>query len=359
MQNAKRSKKNKKAAPGQTVGKRKINTQKKKNQNNGFNTSSAPAAIATGTITKSPRIRSIENSITIEKREFLGDFFISVINTFGVSETFPLNPGMSKTFPWLSIQAIGWEKFYFEYLRFYVYTRASTQSVGSWILAPDMDAADSAPVTEQVACAYDGAVEDALWKNLVCHIQCDRVKRYTRSQALSPNLDIKTYDAGNLYACYAGATAVANYGKIWVDYKVRLFIPQLPPNGAITGGSVQGGGTMNQVNPLGSVPILNPSSTGISVNGNSEVTLSQLGTYLSTLNLTGTNVTSAGSPQIVSGAATFANNGVVNAAGTGSIVKSEINVTQVPAIINYASGVFATTVGASHIDIGRAPSQSL
>ncbi len=360
MSNAKRNQKNKqKNPPGPKVGGQKNNTQKKKNKNNGSPTVSAPAAIATGVRTRNAIIASTENSTVVSKREFVGDFSIPFTNQFGVADSFPLNPGMQKTFPWLAAQAQCWEKYYFEYLRFYVYTRASTTSVGSWILAPDMDAADAAPVSEQVACAYSHAVEDALWKDLVCHVPCDRVKRYTRGAALSANLDIKTYDMGNMHACYAGATTNATFGKIWVEYKVRFFVPQLPPTGLVAGGSVQGGGTLTGANPLGTLPVLNAASSSISVDGASQITFNKLGTYLTSMNLGGTGITSAGAPIVTSGNATIANSGLVNAGSTASFVKSEVQVNSIPSILNFANGVLGTTITSSHLDVANAPSFSL
>lgn len=55
-------------------------------------------------------------------------------------------------------------------------------------------------------------------------------RKYVRTTALAANLDVKTYDAGNFFVCTTDGTAV-NWGKLWVEYDVDLYVPQLPPQG--------------------------------------------------------------------------------------------------------------------------------
>jgi len=105
------------------------------------------------------------------------------------------------------------------------------------MLVPDYDAADLAPSTEQIASSYRDAVEEVPWIEMFC-LDCDPAamlepgsRKFVRSGPLAANLDIKTYDSGNVFVCTTDGTAV-NWGKIWVEYDVDLFVPQLPPTGS-------------------------------------------------------------------------------------------------------------------------------
>jgi len=150
-----------------------------------------------------------------------------------------LNPGMSSTFPWLSTQAQAWESYRFNKLRFCAYTRCATSVPGSLMLIPDYDAADAAPATEQIASSYEDVEEGVPWKDSCAVLKPAAMhalgpRKFIRQGALSANQDIKTYDAGSLFVGTTDGTAV-NWSKLWVEYDVTLFTPQLPSGGAYVG----------------------------------------------------------------------------------------------------------------------------
>ena len=116
---------------------------------------------------------------------------------------------------------------------------------------------------------------------------------------------------------------------------------------------------MSALSPYGSVPVINGASQGINLDTNSILTLQKAGTYLLNQTLGGTGITNAGAPNILSGLATIASTGVINAGSTFSDVKSEVVVTQAPATINLANSVAATTITSAHLDVGSAPGSSL
>jgi hypothetical protein len=143
---------------------------------------------------------------------------------------------MSNTFPWLSIQSQAWERYRFNSLKFEYFTRTGSGTPGSVMLVPDYDPADSAPISEQVASSYEDVVEDAPWKDMCCSLKPSSLhalgpSKFIRSGTLLANLDIKTYDSGNLFVCTVDGTAV-NWGKLWVEYDVTLMTPQLHPAGS-------------------------------------------------------------------------------------------------------------------------------
>jgi len=217
---------------------------------------SVSAAYATGQSTGKAQVyRNSVDSCRIVHRELVGSIIGSA--AFTVASTLAINPGLSASFPWLSTQAQGWEKYRFNSLKLCYYTRTGSNIPGSVILSPDYDAAEAAPVNEAVACASYGTEEDAPWKDisLVHDPGMLATLRYVRTGALAANLDIKTYDVGNDFVCTIDGTAVA-WGKLWFEYDITLFDPQLPPGGPVGSGViVAGGGTLAAATPMGAVPV--------------------------------------------------------------------------------------------------------
>jgi hypothetical protein len=191
------------------------------------------AAYASGQRTRAPSMKNGKDWVRIVHRELLGSVTGSI--AFVISNTIALNPGLVGSFPWLSSQAQSWERYRFNRLRFCYYTRTGSNVPGSVQMIPDYDAADAAPLSEQIASTYEDVAEDAPWKDICCECRPDALHalgptKFIRTGALAANLDIKTYDAGNFFLATIDGTAV-NWGKLWVEYDVTLFTPQLPPSG--------------------------------------------------------------------------------------------------------------------------------
>lgn len=200
--------------------------------------------------------RNSVNSCRIIHRELIANVTGTV--AFTVAQTFACNPGMAATFPWLSNEAAGWERYRFNKLCFKYFTRTGSNIPGSVMLSPDYDAADAAPVAEQIASSAQDTVEDAPWKDIVCELKVsemfdDQPHKTIRSGTLAANQDIKTYDAANLNLCTVDGTAVA-WGKLWVEYDVTLVTPQVPSGGFQAEGSLLGTGAMAAATPFGTTP---------------------------------------------------------------------------------------------------------
>jgi len=141
-----------------------------------------------------------------------------------------LNPGLAGTFPWLSNIANNFEQYRVNRMKFCYLTRTGTNVPGSVLMAPDYDAADAAPVTEQAMSNYAEVVEDAPWKDICCVLRPSGMhalgpKKFVRSGTV-PSTDIKTYDVGTFILATTDGTGV-NWGKVWVEYDIEFFEPQL------------------------------------------------------------------------------------------------------------------------------------
>jgi hypothetical protein len=159
------------------------------------------------------------------------------------------------------------------------------------MLVPDYDAADSAPSTEQIASDYEEAIETVPWVMEVCCNLDPRAmaepgdRKYVRTAALASNLDVKTYDAGTMFVCTVDGSST-NWGKLWVEYDVEFFKPQLPPGGVSqTDLIVSGGGNVSNTTIFGSVPTYlssgNTTTSYAIANGNANtMVFNQPGYYL-------------------------------------------------------------------------------
>jgi len=310
---------------------------------------SVASAYATGqSIGKARYFQNSVDSCRIVHRELVTSVTGSV--AFAVASTVQINPGLPLTFPWLSVQAQGWEKYKFNKLRFCSYTRTASTTPGSLILAVDYDAADSAPVNEQIASSYYSTQEDAPWKDICVDLDPKRLAedRYIRTGALSSNLDIKTYDVGNLHVCTIDGTAVA-WSKLWVEYDITLMNPQLPSAGAAGAGALAGATAQTAAAPFGTAAVatgsynLSSATNVISFSGLS------IGTeYCFDICITGTVITAC-TPAATTGITQKTNmaDSCVNAAATLASCSQTFTATATSG--TYTLTVTATTVTAARL----------
>lgn len=177
-------------------------TPKKGKKTNGV--TYAPLAVSRSMKTSMPMVSgsaySDDGRIRVHHREYIGDVNGSV--NFSVTR-YAINPGLQSVFTWLAPVANQYESYLFRNLAFEFETQKSANTSGSIMLAVDFDASDSAPANKQQLMSYHDSVRSAVWNE--CCFTCDQrdlqkfgVQRYVRSGALAANLDIKTFDVGNL-----------------------------------------------------------------------------------------------------------------------------------------------------------------
>jgi len=226
--------------------KQKASKPKQGKQRSGGKQASVAAAYATRSQGRAPTIQASRDTCNIKHREFIGNITGSAL--FQIALTLSVNPGLSATFPWLSIMAQAWEQYKFRKLKFVFLTRTGSNTPGSVIMSPDYDASDAAPATEQIMSTYDGTVEDAPWKDNALVLKTGLLsgaagpRKFVRTGALSPNQDVKLYDVANMFVGVVDGTSVA-WGKLWVEYDIDFWVPQLPSAGPSLGVSTLSGTT--------------------------------------------------------------------------------------------------------------------
>jgi hypothetical protein len=335
------------------------NPAKKKGKTNSSKQASVAAAYATRNVGTAPRVTATRDSCRIVHREFIGNITGSV--AFNLSQSLAVNPGLAATFPWLSVTAQAWEQYKFHKLRFCFYTRTGSNTPGSVLLSPDYDASDAPPSSEQIMSSYDNTVEDAPWKDMCCvlkpQLMSGMAKRhFVRSAALAANQDIKLYDVADFYVGTVDGTAVS-WGKLWVEYDIEFFIPQLPPLGiqASSGGSIVGGGALSAANPLGTVPVLDPESSGLGVSALSVITFQSSGTCTVSTTLTGTVITAQAIAPALGAVLVGTSSSVIDG---GAVTALRTDSFTVVAGSTLTLSATATTITSSRCRIGFSPAGS-
>ncbi len=238
------------------------------------------AAYASQQVGKAAILQADGNSCRVRHREFIGNVTGSV--NFTVASTFPVNPGMATTFPWLSTIAQNWESYRFNRLELCYRTRTGSNVPGSVLMALDPDASDAAPTTEQIMSSYQDMREDAPWKDIDLPLRVQALRdlgprKFVRTAALVGNADIKLYDSGNLVIATVDGTAVS-WGKLWIEYDVEFYTPQSPPAGPNVSGTITNvaGTGCASATPLGTVANQTISGALIASTTNAQVTLQAL-----------------------------------------------------------------------------------
>lgn len=199
-------------------------------------------------------------SITISKREYISDIFANPSGSSFVNQSFPLNPGLEPSFPWLSQLAQNYEEYEFQQLLFSFRStiqdvNSANGQVGTIISATNYNPS-AAPFSDKNAMmTYAHAVSAKSTDDLVHGVECDPTKlsgpegKYIRSGALSQTEDIKSYDHAVFQLAISNTpSSMANQsiGELWVTYTVVLRKPKF---GTARGNNIQ---QYSVVSPSGS-----------------------------------------------------------------------------------------------------------
>lgn len=196
-----------------------------------------------GTSTGVPKFGgSSEGHIYVAHREYLGEVTTGgdPFTTFGV---YPLNPGMSQTFPWLSSIAANFEEYEFNGLIFEFVSHSANAlnstdtALGAVMMATQYNA-NSAPFSDKASMMqYDKTVSGKPSVNIVHAVECARRKTvlpemFVRTgpvvQTATAPQDMRMYDWGKFQLSTQGMQDPCTLGELWVTYSVTLRKPKLP-----------------------------------------------------------------------------------------------------------------------------------
>jgi hypothetical protein len=257
----------------------------------------APVAKATISRTLKPAVRTMPNgNVRITHTEYVSEVFGSVnYNTTG----FIVQPGLSSSFPWLSLMAPLYETYTFNSLSFKYVTQRATTTEGSVNLALDYDVQDTAPRSKVAIRSMQGCVRSAPWADCVYHstvADLQKIKtRYIRT-AVVASADAKTFDVGTFFVGTQGCASTAVLGELSVTYDITFQTPQLDLSAFASSGSnlSVSGGAVTATLLLGPTPALNQPGSGLIIQYNTTtgvITPGSVGSFLFVYSLAAANVT--------------------------------------------------------------------
>ena len=188
-----------------------------------------------------------EAVVRVSRKEYVSEIYApapdpdtGIIAPF-VLQSYQINPGLEKTFPWLSQIAQNYDEYEIQQLIF-TFRSTTTESnnsvngqVGTVIMATNYNAA--APVFQDkvTMMEYDSSMSGRVTESLLHGVECDpdllsgSDGKYIRSNPIVANQDLKTYDHGKFQIALANIPdGLANYslGELWVSYTVVLRKPK-------------------------------------------------------------------------------------------------------------------------------------
>jgi hypothetical protein len=191
----------------------------------------APVNISAQIRGSRPQMRIKRGNVIITHKEFIDDLYVSTVDDFRIIGTYPINPGLQQTFPWLSFIARNYESYKILQMTFSYESSVSTNEEGAMLMAIDYDAADPAPISKPELMSNPTMVRSNIWKNNAMLFKPRDANKIGSEKFVRVGMvaggDIKTYDVGNLYLATSGSSLNGICGELYVSYTVELQTPQL------------------------------------------------------------------------------------------------------------------------------------
>lgn len=244
---------------------------------------------------------------------------------------FPINPGQSSLFPWLSTIADSWEYYMINRLRIIYKPNASSTAVGTVAIAVDYDNYDSPPLSKQMLAEFKPYVSGVPWSSSIIYDMPRSLARLhnngkllIRSGYFSGDKNLN--DVGIAYV--ATQDVVAGYlGELYVDYDITL-LNQQTNNVPVSGGL---NATVAALVPFNSARVLQTGSSPAfdysSSSPTNSIVIYRAGQYLvnwsisGATNLTGMSIVITGTGATINLQSSF----LVDAAGAVGRISYEVN----------------------------------
>jgi len=188
-----------------------------------------------------PMMHSVGTSVTVRHKEYLGEITTSSTSGAFKITSYPINPGVPQTFPWLSGIASGYTEYDFKGLVFHYqttsgeYSSSGNVALGALMMATKYRSTDS-PFTNKLSMLNEFFSTSAKVSDSVAHaVECAPNQtvlgsRYIRTSPADIVGDEKFYDLGEFNVATIGVNGTSvNVGELWVTYEVVLRKPRLTP----------------------------------------------------------------------------------------------------------------------------------
>jgi len=185
-----------------------------------------------------PKFNTTRQSNIVCHREYLGDIQgTSLFNNI----VYPLNPGISTTFPWLSGIATNYQEYKFHGLVFefrsLITDFVTSGAPGAIVMATNYNADATVYTTKQQMENAEYTVSSKPTMNLIHGVECAPQQTvlpqaYIRNGPVPTGQDLRLYDQGNFQFATVG-NPTQDLGELWVSYCVEFFKPT-QNNGTVT-----------------------------------------------------------------------------------------------------------------------------
>jgi len=224
--------------------------------------------------------------------------------------SFACNPGLSNLFAWLSGQALFYQEYTVKSLKFCFETEKATTLSGKVMYAFLQDSSDPAPASKQEMLENLLKASGAIWEPFCLSISMANFpalgkSRFIRGGNLLPNLDIKTYDIGQLIVATQGMADTTLVGELYVEYEVELRTPlqSSAQLAAALSAKIVGNGTITNNAQYGVTPVL---TGGLDIAAVTQtITFNKVGQYLVLMEFVGTGFNTAFNPATGTSTATI------------------------------------------------------
>jgi len=174
-------------------------------------------------------------SIRVRHREYIKDINTHVTAGYFAQDVFSVNPGLIRSFPWLSKLARNFQKYKFHGLVYeFVSTSADSlnstnTALGSVMAMSDMNVGTNGVLdNKQSLLSTGGALMCRPSQNFLLGVECDPKKGgggqfFIRNKSVPTTEDIKTYDMCNVQVATSGFQgSQISIGSLFVIYDVEL-----------------------------------------------------------------------------------------------------------------------------------------
>ena len=176
--------------------------------------------------------------VIVRHREYLGDIAASTAFTI---QSYDIQPGLQRTFPWLSSIANSFEQYRIRGMLFEfnstsadaVYSVGANTALGSVIMMTDYDIADAPPGSKREMLNSEWSSSSKPACTFIHPIECKKAvspqtMMYTRGTIIPPvGYDPRLYDFARFHIATEGMQAAGGIiGELWVTYEIELFKSQ-------------------------------------------------------------------------------------------------------------------------------------
>lgn len=176
------------------------------------------------------------NGMRIKFREMITGQLGTTVSSFNLTNTYFINPGLPKTFRWLSTLAQNFDQYVVHSMNVEYVNMAAATTRGMVFMVYDYDVTDAAPMLDSDMMNQYGACSGPVWAPLKMQLDPKSAmslgpRRFIRTQ--SGDRAVATCDIAKLHVGFETDAISVPLGQLWIEYDITLFVPQVRPTASL------------------------------------------------------------------------------------------------------------------------------